>query len=430
MVAYYLRGKGQFYQFPFWVGVIALGWFFPQAIGGYFKVEQFPENAYADGMFFAALCTAALWIGFVKAVAKEPSKPSWLDAPFDTQRLYWVGAAFCVFGFYFQWKLWALPEEMLAETQWSGATVKYRFFANMFKMGFLTLWLLYLSQSRLFIPKILVFIIPCLLFLLEAAVLRGRRAGMMNLVAYLFVSFWFVRRISVPRWFIIAGLAAGLVLINGIGTYRAIMIKKKEASLSQRLSLAVNADYFSSSKKNISQSGSEFKSYIFYRQVYAEDRIYDFGCVHWNNLVYNYVPAQIVGREFKDSLMFRQLVEVNPRLLAEEKYGHMRKTGSTSTGYTDAFGSFGWFGFIKFLLVGGIMGSLYRHAMQGGFLSQLLYVYVLGTSMHIISHVTHRILVAVWVYFFMMGYPFLYWAKLKINGNYRIGHYLSHQQNR
>ncbi len=59
------------------------------------------------------------------------------------------------------------------------------------------------------------------------------------------------------------------------------------------------------------------------------------------------------------------------------------------------------------------MGVLYRHAMTGYFMAQLLYVYLLGTSMSAISHATHSVLVSQWVYFFAFGYPVLYWAKLK-----------------
>ncbi len=75
--------------------------------------------------------------------------------------------------------------------------------------------------------------------------------------------------------------------------------------------------------------------------------------------------------------------------------------------------SFGWLGFIKFILVGGLMGILYRHAMQGHFLGQLLYVFMLSTAMHAITHETHRILVSAWVYFMALCYPVLFWARVK-----------------
>ena len=416
MVLYYLSGKGRFYQFPFWTGMIALGWFFPQAVGGYFNSGEFPANAYSDGMFFAASCTVALWVGFEYAVRKElQSKVSWLGTPFNPQKLYYAGAALCLFGFFFQWKLWSLPEEMLAQSQWSGATVKYLFLASVFKMGFIALWLLYLSQSRIFVPKLLIFLIPCMLMFFEAALFRGRRAGMMDLVSYIFVCLWFTRRISLPRWVLILGLSLGLVLINGIQTYRLILMDK-DASLSERLSEAARADYLATSKRSWSRSGAEFKNFIYYRQIHAETGIYDFGIVHWNRFVYNYVPAQIVGRGLKKSLMLKP-TDLDMKTLVEERYGHHFKLGTTTTGYKDAFGSFGWFGGIKFLLIGLIMGTLYRHAIHGSFFGQLLYVYLLTKGMQCVSHGTNGILVRGWIYFFALGYPVLIWARIK---NWRV----------
>ena len=412
MVLYYLSGKGRFYQFPFWAGTIALGWFFPQAVGGYFNSGEFPINAYSDGMFFAALCTASLWMGFEYAVKRGPqSKTSWLSAPMNPERLYYAGAVLCLFGFLFQWKLWSLPEEMLAQSQWSGATVKYLFLASVFKFGFLTLWLLYLSQPKMVAPKLLIFIIPCLAFLLGAAVLRGRRSEMMNLFSYLAVGFWLVRRISVPRWLVSLLMVIGLIFISGISTYRGIM-KNKEISLTERLSEAVNVDYLSASRGALDQSGAEFKNFIYYRQIHADMGIYDFGIVHWNRFVSNYIPAQLVGRGLKNSLMLPP-TDLSIKNLVEERYNHTFKLGTTSTGYKDAFGSFGWFGGIKFLLIGLIMGALYRHAMQGAFFGQLLYLYVLTTAMQATTHGTNAILVRIWVYFFMLCYPVLFWAQVR-----------------
>lgn len=412
MVLHHLNKKGRYTQLPFWTGMVALGWLYPQTIGGYINASDFPENAYADGMFFASLCTGALWVGFSLALKRKPTaRGSWLAAPFDLQKLYYAGSILCLFGFFFQWKLRSLPEEMLAQTQWTGVTVKYLFLGSVFKIGFITLWLAYLNYSRRLILKYLIFIVPCLLLFLEAAVLRGRRAEMMELLAYMTIGLWFVRRLAAPRWFIVGGLVFGLVLINGIHTYREIM-KNKDTSLSERLSLAANADYMETSKKSMGDSGEEFKNYIFYRQVHADIGFYDLGTVHWNRFVFNYVPAQIIGKKIKKSLILKP-GDVHITQIAKERYGHVGKIGTTTTGYKDAFGSFGWFGFIKFLLIGFVMGTLYRHAMAGAFLGQLLYIYFLTKGMQSVSHGTNDILVRVWVYFFALGYPVLIWARAK-----------------
>jgi hypothetical protein len=419
MVLRYFLGRDRFYEFPFWAGVIALGWFYPQAIGGYSKLRLYPEGAFASGMFFASLCTVALWFGFERAMRKTNKQNHLLSIQFNTHRLFIAGAFFIVTGFYFNWVLLSLPEEMLAQRQWTGAPVRYLFLSNIFKIGFLVLLVRYLKLRRWWNPQFLVFLIPCLLMLLSTAFLYGRRAGMMDLFSYLAVSIWFVRRFSIPKGGLVALVVIGVVLINGIGQYRSIMLDQ-EQTLSKRVLEVSNADWLASSGNLLEQSGREFSNYIMYRNFTADMNIYDFGLVHWNSFVFNYVPAQIVGKELKSSLML-PLPDVTR--IADEIYGYAFYTGTVSTGYLDAFGSFWWFGFIKFLIIGWIMGVLYRYAIHQSFLSQILYVYVLTTAMHAISHGTNQILLSVWVYFFLLGFPMLYWARARRRQSARrIGH--------
>lgn len=413
MVLVRLFGKGRFHEFPFWAGMIALGWFYPQAIGGYGNLENYPPNAYADAMLFSTLCMISLWVGFEISVRSKTVKQTWIDADFNTSKLFYCAVVLCLFGFFFQWKLWSLPEEVLNQSQWTGAPVKYIFLASVFKMGFITAWLLYISQRRVLEPKLLLLIIPCMMMFLEAAVLRGRRAGMMDLIAYILVTLWFVKRKAIPRWAIIGGMALGLLLINAVGTYRAIM-KNKDLTMGERLKEAAGADYVEESKSNMEESAAEFNNYVYYRLIHQEEKLYDYGLFHWNNFVFNYVPAQLVGKELKQSLM----LDLNPDdisvfSLAQLRYRHKFLLGTTVTGFKDAFASFAWFGWIKFLIIGLMMGTLYRHAMHGAFLGQMLYVYFLAQAMQCVSHGTNDILVRVWVYFFALGLPVLFFAKLK-----------------
>lgn len=416
MVLWYFLRRDRFYEFPFWAAVIALGWFFPQAIGGYFNLHIYPDGAYFFGMLFASLCTVALWVGFERAI-HEPIKRNRLFAMrFNAKKLYYVGGLLIVGGFYFKWKLLSLPEEMLAQTQWTGAPVKYLFLANIFKIGFLVLLVQYLTQRRWLNHRFLVFLIPCLLMLLSAAFLDGRRAEMMEIFSYLVVSLWFVRRFSFPRGWVTALVLVGMVLINGIGQYRSIM-KNKGQTLTNRILEVSNADLLASSGNLLEQSGREFSNYIMYRDLIADLNIYDMGMMHWNMLVFNYVPAQIVGDDLK-KLLTIPLPDVIK--IADQRSGYAFYTGTVSTGYLDAFGSFWWFGFCKFFLIGWIMGVLYRYAMHHSFIAQILYVYVLTTSMHAISHGTNQILLSVWVYFFLLGFPLLYWARARKRPSARL----------
>ena len=409
MIVSCLREKGQFCQFPFWAGIISLGFFFTQAMGGLVHLEQFPKGAYLAGINFATLCMLSLWIGFNLAYKRNSTGLSWLSSEFNIDRLFYAGVFFSIVGFFFQWKLWSLPEELLKMSQWSGATVKYNFFASLFKFGLITLWILYLDQKKLLNIRVLVFLLPCLLLLTSAAVLRGRRAEMMNMCAYLVVGIWLVRRIAIPRWVLILLLIGGLILVNAVGLYRSIMLDD-EKSFAERLSAASQADYLSASAEAMEGSSIEFKNYINFRYICAKHGLYDYGTWHWNRLVFNYVPAQLVGAEFKKSLCLKEGIADDVAQFTRSELGHAASTGSTVTGFLDAFRSFGWFGFIKFGLVGWLMGVLYRRAMQGLFLGQLLYVYLLSDAMHAITHHTGLILFSSWVYFFALAYPIFLWA--------------------
>ncbi|MGK0271155.1 MAG: hypothetical protein ACI88H_001809 [Cocleimonas sp.] len=409
MLLYHLKGKGEFYKLPFWVGLISLGWFYPQAIGGYFNVAQYPSSSYELGMLFASLCSLGLWAGWILAYRKPLNSRLWLAMTFNKNKLYYTGVFLCLAGFYFQWKLWSLPEEMLENSQWSGATVKYHFLAGIFKYGFLIIWILYLSAGKRKSSYFLVFLIPCLLMMLEASILRGRRFEMMSLASYILIVLWFVRGVTIPRGLLIGGLTVGLILINGIGIYRSIMMDK-ELDFSERIELVFNADYMSVTNALIENSGVEFNNYIYRREAYSEDLTFDYGAYHWNRFIFNYVPAQIVGSEIKEGLTFPLR---NMREVVQNKYGLSHATGSTATGYADAFGSFGWLGIIKFVFIGLIMGNLYRYALHGYFLPQLLYVYSLTTAMVSITHGTNQILISIWVYFFLLIFPLLVFYKIK-----------------
>ncbi|VGO14805.1 hypothetical protein PDESU_03374 [Pontiella desulfatans] len=415
MVVLHLMNKNRIYEFPFWAGLIALGWLLPQAVGGYRNIDAYPDQAYSSAMLFASLCTLAMWGGHAWGLNHgSAGRASWLSSPVEVRRLVPAGSLLCFAGFFFQWKLNTLPDELKAQTQWSGATVKYLFLASVFHFGFLTLWLVYIRQRKVFAPRLLLFIIPSLLLLLKTAVLGGRRAGMMNLASYMLTSLWFVRGWIMPRWLMVSGLTVGLILVNAIGHYRSIM-GQKDVSLGQRLENVAKSDLASESENVMKRGGAELNNYIFVRQIYAEEKGFDFGVYHWNMLVFNFVPAQIVGRALKESLIFP--LSNYGYSLAAERYGHRYYRGTTSTGYNDSFKSFGWLGFIKFGIIGWMMGVLYRHAVAGDFLGQLLYAYLLSVAMHAISHSTHAILVSKWVYFFLLGFPALWWAKVRVEGS-------------
>ncbi|MCH7518013.1 MAG: hypothetical protein IH964_03190 [Candidatus Dadabacteria bacterium] len=127
---------------------------------------------------------------------------------------------------------------------------------------------------------------------------------------------------------------------------------------------------------------------------------FDYGIYHWNTLVYNFVPAQILGNDFKESLMI-QIEDT-----AFTTFGHVRHTGTTSTGMTDSFKSFWYFGALKFFVIGFILSRLYKAAIQGHFMAQLLYMLIIVSALISITHNTQYFFSA-WVRIGIFVFPVL-----------------------
>ena len=111
---------------------------------------------------------------------------------------------------------------------------------------------------------------------------------------------------------------------------------------------------------------------------------FDFGAFHWNTIVYNFVPAQIVGRGIKDALT----IEVQEPF--DRNYSPA--SGSTATGLTDAFASFWYFGALKFFLIAYLLARIYRSAMAGWALPQIIYILTITPAMHAVTHHTQWVL--------------------------------------
>ena len=133
-----------------------------------------------------------------------------------------------------------------------------------------------------------------------------------------------------------------------------------------------------------------------------EAQAFNYGVSHWNSTVFTYVPAQIVGHAFKDSL----LIEV-PNIFAR---GYEQSIGSTPTGMTDSFASFWYFGAAKFFLIAATMGMAYSSACRGNTVMQMTYMLSAVPSMLAITHFTNEIVIA-WIHMFIFLFPAFYYAR-------------------
>ena len=83
---------------------------------------------------------------------------------------------------------------------------------------------------------------------------------------------------------------------------------------------------------------------------------------------------------------------------------------STDTGMADCFTSFGFFGCVKYVLIGFVMGRWDRRSFQGDLASQFAYSTLMSAALHTVSHGTPWLLNE-YIHMAIFSYPVLYWAR-------------------
>jgi hypothetical protein len=102
-----------------------------------------------------------------------------------------------------------------------------------------------------------------------------------------------------------------------------------------------------------------------FMEAKAKANHYTLGLHFWNQLVFGYVPAQILGRQFKESLQFSLPDDA-------ESAGFEKSRGTCESGIAEAFMAFSYFGCLLFFVLGAFMRWLWDGAVNGSVLHQFL----------------------------------------------------------
>ena len=365
-----MLNRGAIYQFPFLAGAVWAGFALPQFVG--LTSDSFlPPGALEKALVMATLCAAMCWLGHA-ANTKPWGLFRW---EYDDQRLLNVSVILSLAGCYFYYAFGQLPEEVLQSSQMSGLPVVYLFFARLLSYGFAIAVLLYArtgSKSALLVALF------DLAFYLERIVIAGRRADLIEFCAIIALAAFFQRGRAIPRPVMLVGLILGTLLVYSTGDYRGATMNENGPQWSSVLQI----DFVGNFEHLAEQGGPELTNAVYYIEATDRQMKFDFGLFQWNELVYRYVPAQLLGQDFKDSLLF------DLDTPAQSEFLYMPDTGSTLTGLTDSFRSFWYFGCLEFFVIAYVMSGLWRAAVVGDFSSQLAYVLILAQALHAVTHST------------------------------------------
>jgi hypothetical protein len=391
-----MRRPGGIYAYPFVAGATFLFFVVPQ-LPALANDPFLPPDAFAKAAVLCVLCAAMCGLGW--AVGKRPMiGMSWT---FDERRLLWIAAVLSLTGAFFFFKISRLPDELTSMDQWTGLPVAYLFFAKLMTYGFAIAILSFVRRPSLFALTIILYDAT---YYADRFLSAGRRADTAELFVLIVLGLWFQRGIAVPRVFAVVAIVATALAIPSTGDYRALA---KAHDGWPGWSEVSKIDVWRNFDEMFQKGGFEMRNAVHRIHFVDETLNLDYGAWHWNTLVFNYVPAQIVGASFKASLM----IPLGERQFSPD-YESQIIIGTTHTGMADAFASFWYFGALKFFVVAYLLGRIYRAAAAGNTAYQIVYMISLTPATHVITHETQWIF-SLWVYMALLFVPFLALARVK-----------------
>ena len=368
---------------------------------GIFADPEVPRSALSKTLLMTVLCLVAAIAGW----GASRSPPAALRASFDEKRLSQIAIVFALSGAFFYQRLSQLPGDAVIGVQMSGISVIYLFFGRLLTYGLLIACLLYARRPSW---SMLVVIGFCLLFYVDRIVVTGKRAETMELLLIFLLAWWFHRRRKVSLTALVVGGFAGIIIMTSMSAYRAITRAHSGVVLSE----VQEIDAVGNLEELLRDGGEEMRNAVALIDATDREARFDFGAVHWNMVVSNYVPRQLFGSRVKTAL--RLETPPWPR-------DFVPAVGTTLTGMSDAFRSFWYVGAIKFFLLGYVLRRFWDLAMEGQFLGQVLYCLSIVPGMHAFSHNTDWV-VPVWIHALIFLAPALLYARCKAGGGPAVPH--------
>lgn len=382
---YYKKEMGVF-QFPFLIACVSLTFVAPQLFN-LLDNNYFDKQNSSMPLFFLSLCNIALAVGYNIGNRKQQGGHTVFFK--NTHGFKLLIYIFFAIG---------TVAMIINRGVYQGGFVSGKFVIVSFFTTYATisLLLILIGLKRGLISGKLFYILGIIVIALtlDKIIESGRRAATINLVLMI-LFFYLDKNVKIYKYlkFVVPGFfVAGMLFGSNIEQYRKNAYSGKTSFIENLQTLD-----FSDSKKSASmQRGEIFNAFEGMKMAYMYD-VQDYGASNWNGIVRDYVPTVLVSRQFKESL------------ISENKtsglVSRLTKSGSTMTGYFDAFLSFSIFGFIKFMIIGWAMGYLWKRKDKSD-ISLLFYFVLLTPGLHLLTH-SSNYFVSQWVFLLLFVYPFL-----------------------
>lgn len=395
------------YRFIVFFAASFFGFVVPQLNGlgnqstGFFGA-LLPEGALDQITLVSLLCVVATWLGDNRGVYHPGSGVIRKLDEYDLNRLIRVAVVFTISGVLISNIAMNVLDAEYVEnlgSQWSGPITILMFFQSMQKYGLaLSVFLYFRTRSPAAMLCASFNVISGLVAFTQVA----RRGGMADIFFMVLLGLYFGRRMVVPAWLLGTMFVLGTLWSHAIGEFRG----RSDLSFLERVQ---NADLLGAFGYTWNNGGHELANAAIVCYSVDATGEFDFGKIHWNQLVHGYFPGQIFGAELKKAIKFEE------KEITVEVMGFRPERGTTQTGMADAYQSYWYFGCLKYYIIGYVMGRWWNRANRGDLWSQLAYMSLMSAALHTITHGTYWLLNS-YIHMMIFAWPCLYWSRHHLIG--------------
>ena len=366
-----LAKKERIYQYPFLVNVFSLVFIGPQIVAlinspGIYVTDEAIFRVLLMGCF----CALASWFGYQITIPQK-----WLlkkPLNLNINKLNNWAVIYLIIGIAFNFLILFLPENegMKINGQSSGMITILIFIMRGFLYIGFPLVLMKSLKKKTISNLILMAFALCIPF--YHAIFLGKRSSAFLLIISICLSLYFVQRLLPLRSIAIAAIIFALIMNLNIREYRNMLITKDWQNINS-IEFLGNANNYLSQGKIL-----ELRNAALMIDLTAKTGRLGWGTLYWDQLVFRFVPGQLIGRELKKKFQIKKSIEGNHLLNA---YGYRKPLGTTPTGIGESFTQFDYFGALLYAFSGILCKLLYLRALTWKTpFSRVLYISVLQNS--------------------------------------------------
>lgn len=395
-----LRGilsSNRLFELPTLAALLYIAFFVPQALA----VERNPMlMAYEPWALWLYMSLSLVMIAIGFAIGRKRAKKriahSEISLP-DRRRVVLGAGLLAVTGLYASYQISIIEAESDLGAAWTGEITAWYLLMQATFFAFAIACLGYLRLDR---RNVLLLVALATGISIVLMVNSNVKRHMIAEVFIILTGAWFfIKGKQPPKVLVIVACILGTVLLHQVGSIREYV----QRGYGTAIEAIADGVPFREFRYFTSTNSPEIQQAVVDIYSVNNSGTVDGPVGLWNTAVHQYVPAFLLGQEFKDSLQ----IETNSTRNRDYRLNWFDRFGSTRTGFSDTYLSYGVAGCVVFLLMGAFMGWLYGMALGGRMWAQFYYIILLNDSLIAITESTSRYIVSL-PFVFGMTIFFLY----------------------